>query len=184
MSTQPVDAALEALKYPIGKFKRPETVTLIDRESAMGDLAELPENLFHALEGLDEMQLNTPYREGAWTVRALTHHIADSHMQAFARIRWALTEDAPTVKDYDHDAWAALHDSQAAPTAWSVQLLEALHARWVMLLQGLSDAQWQRTFVPPAKPHPWSVETAVLVYAWHSRHHVAHITHLRARNGW
>ena len=184
MSTQPVDAALEALRYPIGRFKRPETVTLVDRESAIGALAELPENLRHALEDLDETQLNTPYREGGWTVRALTHHIADSHMEAFARIRLALTEDAPTIKPYNEDAWSALHDSQAAPVAWSVQLLEGLHARWVMLLQGLNDAQWQRTFVHPERPHPWSVETAALIYAWHSKHHVAHITHLRERNGW
>ncbi|MBS1814782.1 MAG: putative metal-dependent hydrolase [Acidobacteria bacterium] len=184
MSTQPVDAALEALRYPIGRFKRPETVTLTDRETAIGALAELPENLRHALEDLDDEQLDTPYRDGGWTVRALTHHIADSHMTAFSRIRFALTEDAPTVKAYSEDAWAKLHDSQAAPAIWSVQLLEALHARWVMLLQGLSDAEWQRTFVHPERPHPLTIETSVLIYAWHSRHHVAHITHLRERNGW
>lgn len=184
MSTQESDAALEALRYPIGRFKRPEIITEIDRNSALDTLANLPENLRHALEDLDEAQLNTSYREGGWTIRALTHHIADSHMAAFERTRLALTEDAPIIKPYDENGFAALHDSVAAPVAWSVQLLEALHARWVMLLQGLTEPQWQRAYVHPKRPAPTSVETTLLIYAWHSRHHVAHIMRLRERNGW
>jgi hypothetical protein len=115
-------------------------------------------------------------------VRQLAHHIADSHMNAFIRVRLALTEDWPTIKPYDEQAWATLHDS-AAPVEWSLELVESLHARWVMLLQSLTDEQWQRGYRHPENG-PMSVEVATLMYAWHSRHHVAHITHLRAAGGW
>jgi hypothetical protein len=169
-------------RYPVGKFERPETITSEDRLNAIGSLAELPEQLRNAVEGMDSKQLNTSYREGGWTVRQLVHHIADSHMNAFIRIRLALTEDWPTIKPYDENAWATLHDS-AAPVEWSLELIESLHARWVMLLQSLSDEQWQRGFRHP-ESGPWTVEAATLMYGWHSRHHVAHITHLRAAGGW
>ncbi|MDE1176608.1 MAG: putative metal-dependent hydrolase [Edaphobacter sp.] len=169
-------------RYPIGKFEKPETITFDDRIGAIAVLAELPEQLRNAVEGLDHAQLNTPYREGGWTVRQLVHHIADSHMNAFIRMRLALTENWPTIKPYDEQSWATLHDS-AAPVEWSLELVESLHARWVMLLQSLSDEQWIRGY-----RHPESGDTpldvAVLSYAWHSRHHVAHITHLRARESW
>jgi uncharacterized damage-inducible protein DinB len=169
-------------RYPVGKFERPDTITSEDRLNAIGSLAELPEQLRNAVEGMDSKQLNTPYREGGWTVRQLVHHIADSHMNAFIRIRLALTEDWPTIKPYDENAWATLHDS-AAPVEWSLELIESLHARWVMLLQSLSDEQWQRGFRHP-ESGPWTVEAVTLMYGWHSRHHVAHITHLRAAGGW
>jgi len=157
-------------------------VTQPMREAAIARIAELPEDLTHALDGLSEAQLDTPYREGGWTVRQLTHHLADSHAFAFLRIRLALTEDAPTINAYDEKAWAELHDAKA-PAAWSLQLLEALHARWVMLLQSLDATQWKRTFVHPERG-PVTVESATLLYAWHSRHHVAHIANLRAAKGW
>ena len=136
----------------------------------------------NAVDGLDSAQLNTPYREGGWTVRQLVHHIADSHMNAFMRVRLALTEDWPVIKPYDEQAWATLYDA-TAPVEWSLELVESLHARWVMLLQSLKDQQWIRGFKHP-ESGPMSVETATLMYAWHSRHHVAHITHLRAKEGW
>jgi|KBSMisStaDraftv2_1062788.scaffolds.fasta_scaffold524767_1 uncharacterized damage-inducible protein DinB len=169
-------------RYPVGKFEQPETITLEDRSNAIASLAEMPEHLRNAVEGLSSAQLNTPYREGGWTVRQLAHHIADSHMNAFIRVRLALTEDWPTIKPYDEQAWATLHDS-AAPVEWSLELVESLHARWVMLLQSLTDEQWQRGYRHPENG-PMSVEVATLMYAWHSRHHVAHITHLRAAGGW
>jgi hypothetical protein len=169
-------------QYPVGKFEKPEAITPDDRVGAIATLAELPEQLRNAVDGLDHAQLNTLYRDGGWTLRQVVHHVADSHMNAFIRVRLALTEDWPTIKPYNEAAWATLHDV-TAPVEWSLELVESLHARWVMLLQSLDEAQWQRGFRHPENG-PTSVELATLLYAWHSRHHVAHITHLRARKGW
>ena len=171
-----------APRYPVGRFSRPETITWADRTSAVGTLADLPEQLRNAVDGLDATRLSTPYRDGGWTVRQVVHHVADSHMNAFIRIRLALTEDWPTIKPYDEAAWATLHD-MAAPVEWSLELVESLHARWVLLLQSLDEEQWQRGYRHP-ESGPATVEAATLMYAWHSRHHVAHITHLRARKNW
>lgn len=169
-------------RYPIGKFEKPATITAEDRIGAIAAIAELPEMLRNAVEGLDSGQLNTPYREGGWTVRQLVHHIADSHMNAFIRMRMALTEDWPTIKPYDEQAWAKLHDS-TAPAEWSLELIENLHARWVMMLQSLSEEQWVRGYRHP-QGGDTPLDVAVLLYGWHSRHHVAHITHLRVHEGW
>jgi len=169
-------------RFPVGKFETPETITPDDRLNAIASIAEMPEELRNAVDGLDSDQLNTPYREGGWTVRQLVHHIADSHMNAFIRIRLALTEDWPTIKAYDEKSWATLHDS-VAPVEWSLELIEALHARWVMMLQALTEEQWLRGYRHP-EDGPVSVEMATLVYAWHSRHHVAHIMHLRTGRKW
>ncbi len=169
-------------RYPIGKFARPEVIGSEDRVGAIANIAELPEQLRNVVEGLHSDELNTPYRDGGWTVRQLVHHIADSHMNAFLRMRLALTEEMPTIKPYDEKAWAELHDS-VAPVEWSLELTEALHARWVMMLQSLNDAQWRRGYNHPENG-PVTVELAALMYAWHSRHHVAHIAHLRTQKGW
>jgi DinB superfamily len=169
-------------QYPVGKFEKPESITPDDRVGAIATLAELPEQLRNAVDGLDHAQLNTLYRDGGWTLRQVVHHVADSHMNAFIRVRLALTEDWPTIKPYNEAAWATLHDV-TAPVEWSLELVESLHARWVMLLQSLEEAQWQRGFRHPENG-PTTVELATLLYAWHSRHHVAQITHLRARKGW
>jgi len=169
-------------RYPVGKFKRPEKVTPHERMAAIAELASLPAKLSEAVEGLDRVQLDTPYREGGWTVRQLVHHIADSHMNAYIRVRLALTEDWPTISGYDEKAWAMLYDS-AAPVRWSQALLESLHARWVMMLESLDESQWSRGVNHPENG-PVTVEVATLLYAWHSRHHVAHITQLREREGW
>ena len=169
-------------QYPISRFVKPETVTPDDRFGAIATLAELPEMLRNAAEGLDSAQLNTPYREGGWTVRQVVHHVADSHMNAFIRLRLALTEDWPVIKPYDEKSWATLRDS-AAPVEWSLELVESLHARWVMLLQSLDEEQWLRGFRHPENG-PMTLDVQTLLYAWHSRHHVAHITHLRAKEDW
>jgi hypothetical protein len=169
-------------RYPIGKFEKPAIITPDDRARAIATLAELPEMLRNAVEGLDTAQLSTPYREGGWTVRQVVHHIADSHMNASVRMRLALTEDWPTIKPYDEKAWATLRD-YAAPIEWSLELVESLHARWVMLLQSLSEEQWQRGFHHPENG-PMTLDLMTLTYAWHSMHHVAHITHLRAKEEW
>ena len=176
-----LDTALDP-RFPIGKFIAPEPITPDDVASAIATIAELPSELRNAVQGLNYEQLNTPYRDGGWTVRQLVHHIADSHMNAVIRIRLALTEDWPAIKPYDEKAWATLHDS-AAPIEWSLELIEALHARWVMLLQSLQPDQWQRGFKHP-EAGPQTVERSTLTYAWHSLHHVAHINHLRTNKGW
>ena len=170
------------LSYPVGAFVRPEIIAPDERIGAIATLAELPEQLRNAVDGLNSSQLSTPYRDGGWTVRQVVHHLADSHMNAFIRVKLALTEDWPAVKPYDQAAWAILHDS-AAPVEWSLELVEALHARWVMLLQSLDESQWQRGYKHP-ESGPMTVEHTALIYAWHSRHHVAHITHLRADKDW
>ena len=150
---------------------------------ALHTLGELPQNLRAAVRHLDDDQLNTPYREGGWTVRQLVHHIADSHMNCYVRIRLALTEEAPAIKPYDEKAWATLHDAEIAPVEWSLELLEALHARLLMLLHSLKPAQWQRTYVHPENGS-MRLDQVASLYAWHSRHHVAHITALRAAKDW
>ena len=170
------------LRYPIGQFRAPETISPDDRLLAIATLAELPSELRNAVRGFDAAQTDTPYREGGWTVRQVVHHVADSHLNAVLRIKLGLTEDWPTIKAYDEAAWARLHDA-AGPLEWSLELIESLHARWVMLLQSLQPKQWQRGFVHPEWGRQ-SVETATLLYAWHSRHHVAHIQHLRQREEW
>ena len=180
MSALPV--ALHDPRYPIGQFAPPETITAEDRRYAILTLAELPEQLREAVRPLDPEQQNTPYREGGWTVRQLVHHIADSHMIAFARSRRALTEDWPEVHGYNEKAFALLPDV-AAPMEWSLEIVESVHARWVMILQALKEEQWARGYRHTERG-PTRLDYATLNYAWHSRHHVAHITHLRAEQGW
>jgi uncharacterized damage-inducible protein DinB len=172
-------------RYPIGRFQRPAPGPLAEGEvaEAIAAIAELPTQLRNAVDGLDTDRFNTPYREGGWTVRQLVTHIADSHMMAFLRVRMALTEDWPTIVAYDEKAFAELHDSLAAPVEWSLELIESLHARWVMLLQSLTPDQWQRGFKHPERGGQ-TIELATLLYAWHCRHHLAHITHLRLAKGW
>jgi uncharacterized damage-inducible protein DinB len=169
-------------RYPVGRFTAPSTISPDERTDAIATLAELPEQLRNAVDGLSFAQLSTPYREGGWTLRQVVHHVADSHMNALVRVKLALTEDWPTIKPYDEKAWAMLHDV-AAPVEWSLELIESLHARWVMLLQSLNEAQWHCGYDHP-EAGKMTVEESTLLYAWHSRHHVAHITHLRAKEGW
>jgi hypothetical protein len=169
-------------RYPIGKFRRAEA-DLTDHTAAITSLAALPEKLHAAVDGLGAQQLDTPYREGGWTVRQLVHHVADSHMNSYVRMRLALTEDWPTIKPYNEQLWAQLSDASTAPAELSLNLLTALHQRWVLLLGSLSEEQWQRGYTHPENGRQTLAEAAAL-YAWHSRHHVAHITELRRRRGW
>lgn len=169
-------------RFPVGHFTAPAAISPGVRNDAIATLAELPEQLRNAVDGLSAAQLGTPYRDGGWTVRQVVHHIADSHMNAVIRVKLSLTEDWPTVKPYDEAAWANLHD-MVAPVEWSLELVESLHARWVLLLQSLNEEQWTRGCNHPQNG-PMTVERSTLLYAWHSRHHVAHITHLRGRENW
>ncbi|SDE73366.1 YfiT family bacillithiol transferase [Terriglobus roseus] len=170
-------------RYPMGRFHNPPTIDAAAIEDALKTLQELPQQLRNAVKDLNDAQLATPYREGGWTVRQTVHHVADSHMNAYIRMKLALTENAPVIKTYEEALWAELSDGKNAPVEWSLQLLEALHARWVTMLRSLKDEQWQRTFAHP-EHGPLNLQTAVLMYDWHSRHHLAHITSLREAKGW
>lgn len=169
-------------RFPIGKFRRAEA-NPGNHPAAIATIAALPENLRSAVYGLSAPQLDTPYRDGGWTVRQLVHHVADSHMNAYIRIRLALTEDWPTIKPYDEKLWAELADARTAPVDISLDLLDALHRRWALLLRSLNEEQWQRGYTHPENGRQTIVD-AIAMYDWHSRHHVAHITELRKRMRW
>jgi hypothetical protein len=171
------------LRFPIGRFNWPASVSAAQREDYISRIASTPARLRTALSGLSAKQLDTPYREGGWTLRQVAHHVPDSHMNSYIRFKLALTEDNPTVKPYDEAAWAGLNDSVDTPVETSLCLLDRLHERWVVLLRGMSEAQWKKTFRHPDLG-PVSLEQNVTLYAWHGDHHVAHATALRQRLGW
>jgi uncharacterized damage-inducible protein DinB len=153
-----------------------------ERRAAIEEIRAAPARLRAALDGLDERQLDTPYRPGGWTLRQVAHHLPDSHLNAYIRCKLALTEDAPTIKPYDEAAWARLQDSRLCIDV-SLRLLDAVHERWVVLLDSLSEAEWERTFVHP-EVGVTRLDQLVALYAWHGRHHEAHVTSLRERMGW
>lgn len=175
--------ALETLRYPIGRFQAPEPVAEADRRAWIRDLERLPALLRRAVEPLAPGQLDTPYRPGGWSVRQVVHHLADSHLNSFVRFKLALTEDRPTIKPYDEAAWAELPDVAATPVAVSLDLLEALHARWVHLLGALDERQLAREFLHP-ESGTLRLDHTIGLYAWHGRHHLAHVTTLAEREGW
>lgn len=169
-------------RYPIGKFSYAGPLTAAQKEQHLSDIKETPAMLRTALHGLTDSQLDTPYRDGGWTVRQVTHHVPDSHMNAYIRFKLALTEDDPTIKPYMEDRWALLPDSKA-PAEVSLLLLECVHQRWMMVLRSLTGADWQRTFRHP-EMGPMTLEKTLALYSWHGRHHVAHVTRLREKMGW
>jgi DinB superfamily len=171
------------LRYPVGRFHRPEEVTPAQRAELLNELDALPAQLTAAVAGLGERQLDTPYRPGGWTVRQVVHHYADSHLNSYVRFRLALTEDKPVIKPYEEQRWAELPDAKSAPIGLSLALLTGLHQRWVLLLRTLDDEGFARRFVHPELGE-MRLDQTLALYAWHSRHHVAHITGLRARQGW
>jgi hypothetical protein len=173
----------DLLRYPIGKYDSSREVSAEALEQALQDLEALPGQLRQAAQGLSDSQLNTPYRAGGWTVRQVVHHLADSHMNSYIRFKLALTEDTPTIKPYDEQRWAELADSKQEPVDVSLTLLEALHHRWLVLLRSLSGTDWQRTFIHPQSGKTTLAKAAGL-YAWHGRHHLAHITNLRELHRW
>ena len=171
------------LRYPIGKVSFPEQVTAGNIQQWIDDLAAAPALLREAVAGLDAGQLDTPYREHGWTVRQVVHHMADSHINSYVRFRLALTEEAPAIKGYDENLWAELPDARDGEIGMSLDLLKALHMRWVRLLRQLGPAEWGRTLLHP-RMGPVTLTKLLAIYAWHGRHHAAHITGLRQRNGW
>ena len=173
------------LRYPIGPFKdhARDRTTAAEQAGLMDEIAAAPARLRAAVAGLDDAQLDTPYREDGWTVRQVVHHVVDSHLNAYVRFRWALTEDGPVIKPYDEKEWARLPDAMAAPVAVSLDLLDALHKRWLMLLRAMVPEDFERRWSSPDFGE-LSVDVLLQIYAWHGKHHVAHITSLKGRGGW
>ena len=175
---------MQDLRYPIGEFSFPERTTAQERRGWIREIEALPAHLRAAVRGLSKPQLDTPYRPGGWTVRQLTHHLPDSHLNAFVRFKLALTEAEPTIKPYDEARWATLPDYTVTPVEVSLELLESLHTRWVGLLRSLGEAELALAFRHPELGRAIRLDQSLGHYAWHSRHHVAHITKLRERMGW
>lgn len=174
---------LEELKYPVGRFKAPGSYTREQLEEYISIIESFPQKLFSAVEKLNTEQLDTPYRPGGWTVIQVVNHCADSHMNAFIRVKAALTEDKPVIKPYVQDLWADLADG-SMPAESSISILKGLHQRWVTILRSLNEEQWQRGFIHPEKGKELSLKEASASYSWHCEHHLAHITRLISRMGW
>ena len=176
-------------RYPIGKVEDQLFGSRVDydekvKSAHLLDIQQCPNLLEHAISNLDEHQLNIPYRDGGWTSKQVIHHVADSHMNAYIRFKLALTEDNPTIKPYDEAAWAELSDTKNLPVNISLTLLHALHTRWVEVMKNMSEADWQRTIFHPEHKRTMSLWNMLGTYAWHGKHHTAHITSLRERMGW
>lgn len=170
-------------RYPIGEFSHRGAATPEERGARIADIAALPGAVRAAVDGLDDAQLDTPYREGGWTVRQVVHHLADSHLNAVTRFKLALTEDEPTIRPYDEKRWAELEDGRSGTLDVSLALLDGLHARWVRLLRSLDGAAFTRRLNHP-EAGVLDLDFMLDMYAWHGRHHVAHVTALREREGW
>jgi hypothetical protein len=174
---------MEDLRYPVGRFDPMSALPAGGRSALIQSVSAAPSRLRQAVAPLSDAQLDTPYRDGGWTVRQVVHHVPESHMNAYIRMKWGLTEDAPVIKTYDENLWAQLPDVRRSEIEPSLTLLEALHKRWVMLLNSMSDVDYKRTIKHPE----WGeldLLTLLKQYEWHGRHHVAHVTRLRERSGW
>ncbi len=171
------------LAYPIGRFQAPGVFTASLRDEFVAQIEAAPSALRHAVEGLDDRQLDTPYRPGGWSVRQVVHHLPDSHVNAYVRFKLALTEDEPAIRTYEEALWAQLPEAIGGPVHYSLDLIEALHARWLACIRALAAASFERTFRHPVLG-AMSLDHQLALYAWHGRHHVAHITTLAMREGW
>ncbi len=171
-------------RYPIGPFQYDGKATPEARSRRIAEIAQAPVALRAAVKGLTRKQWDTPYREGGWTVRQVVHHVPDSHLNAYVRFKLALTEDTPTIKPYDQERWAELADTRTVAPEVSLALLDAVHERWVALLKSMTPADWQRAYHHPEYNRRIALDEVLALYAWHGRHHAAHITALREREGW
>ena len=175
----------EDLRFPVGKFSRPKAALPSAERAALIDaIAHTPTALRAAVKGLNDGQLDTPYRPDGWSVRQVVHHLADSHMNAYCRFKLALTEDMPTIKPYDESKWAEMDDGKSPLVEQSVTLLDSLHARWVFLLRRMQPSDFGRLLRHPEWDAPMSLDMMLALYGWHGKHHVAHVTALRARSAW
>ena len=178
------DQELFNLKYPIGKFSAPADINAELIKSCVTDIATFPGRLRNEVAGLSPAQLDIPYRPGGWTIRQVVHHCADSHMNSWMRFKLALTEDKPVIKPYFEDRWADLPDSKIMNIEPALLLLDALHTKWVFLLQSLTNTDLLRVFVHPEHDKKYRLDVVITLYAWHCNHHLAHISSLRSRQGW
>ncbi|MBW3656770.1 MAG: bacillithiol transferase BstA [Gemmatimonadetes bacterium] len=170
-------------RYPVGRYRPEREIDADQRAEWIQQIADTPARFRQAVQGLGDDQLDTPYRDGGWTVRDLVHHLPDSHMNAYIRVKLGLTEENPPIKTYDEAAWAALPETGVTPAEVSLALLDGIHVRWVNTLRGMGEGDWARTIQHPE----WGamrLDQLLGLYAWHGRHHVAHVTRLRERNGW
>lgn len=174
---------MENLSYPIGKYEA-KPFSEQQLKEWLIDIQFLPQHLENAVTNLDEAQLDTPYRPGGWTVKQLVHHVADSHMNAYIRFKLGLTEDNPTIKPYEEKLWAEMNDSKVVPINVSLTILHAVHQRWVEVLKAIKPNEWERTIVHPEHGRQMTLWFLLGMYAWHSKHHTAHVTALRERMGW
>jgi len=174
---------MEDLQYPVGKFNPKPAISANERRAMIREIEEAPAHLRRAVEGLDEAQLDTPYRPGGWTVRQVVHHLPDSHLNSYIRFKLAVTEIHPTIKPYEQQLWAELPEAKTAPIEISLRLLESLHERWVLFLRNLTEADFSKTINHP-ESGVMNLDRVLQLYAWHGRHHVAHIISLRKRMGW
>lgn len=177
-------ADIEILRYPIGRYKKPETYTTQQINNWIEDIAQLPKKMRKATEDLSDEQLDTPYRPEGWTIRQVVHHCSDSHLNAMARIKWALTEDTPIIKPYHEEKWAELADTKQMPIEAALTMLEGIHARWVYLLRSLNADELKRAYFHSGENREFTIAEVAALYAWHSNHHLAHITTLKERMNW
>lgn len=175
---------LEKLRYPIGRLKLQTNVSTTQIQTWIEEINSLPVQLSEATQDLSDEQLDTPYRPEGWTLRQVIHHVADSHINSYIRFKWTLTEDKPTIKAYEEAAWAELPEAKNAPIALSLNLLTALHQRWVMMLKNLSSKDLKRTFVHPESGEIIALDALIGMYAWHGKHHLHHILSLKERQNW
>ena len=171
-------------RYPVGKFEPRNTLTSDERKKAIETIAAVPQKMRDAIRGLNDKQLDTPYRDGGWTVRQVVHHVPESHMNAYIRLKLALTEDNPIVRPYDESEWAKLPDVAVTPIETSLTLLDSLHKRWDTIMRRMNEKDFRRTFRHPEHDGTLTVDWLLAMYSWHGRHHVAHITSLRDRMQW
>ncbi|MCC6784301.1 MAG: putative metal-dependent hydrolase [Planctomycetes bacterium] len=174
---------LERQKYPIGRFAMPSSVDAALRRTWIDGIAAQPTAFRNAVAGLSDAQLDTPYRDGGWTLRQVAHHLPDSHLHAYCRTKYALTEDHPTVKPYDEAAWSKLPDA-LLPVAPSLAIFEHVTTRWLVVLRAMREAEFARTWFHPEQGKTFTLDRLLGLYDWHGRHHLAHITALRQRRGW
>ena len=170
-------------RYPIGKFSFDGTLSDQQKATFLDEIEQTPARMRAAVQGLTEKQLDTPYRDGGWTVRQVVHHVPDSHMNAYVRFKLALTEEEPTIRPYMEGLWAELPEAKTAPVDLSLALLDSLHKRWTMALRGMTAAEWKRSLKHP-EMGMLSLEKMLALYSWHGRHHVAHVTELRKKMEW
>lgn len=175
---------IDPQRYPIGKYTPPEQITEQQISRWTEVIETMPHKMREAVNGLTAEQLDTPYREDGWTLRQVVHHTADSHMNAYIRFKLTLTEDNPTIRPYREERWAELPEARYAQIELSLKILEALHARWTLVLRYMSSTDWTRTYYHPDNKRTYRLDEALGLYAWHSEHHIAHITYFRKNTGW